>query len=234
MGYTPPVVWASNGDVVNANDVKSNDDAMKTYINQGIAIGDIQNASLDYDNIQAGEYDPISENMSFTAGEVLGHNVSPQKRNRAFFTSETKANSQVNGTQWQPIFDCCETVYNETDITALTRITFSAQVYGLDNNTSTSGPGNGKHNIRIFLRHTTPGGAVNYFGITRSYSFEGVGAAAGPKDPGKSGLAASRQIGWSVDVGCEPGQNKLEIVVDPAVESGYVSARNFVVEVFYV
>ena len=234
MGYTPPVVWAANGDVVNADDVKSNDDAMKLYINQGITSGDIQSASLDYDNIQVGEYDPISENMTFTTGAVLGHNVSTSIRNRAYFTSETKANNQVLGTQWQAIYDCCETVYNEAEVNATARVTFTCTGIVEDNSTTSAGPGRGKYNVRIILRHTRPDGTTDYVGHTRGWTFEGVGAPADVKDPGNDSDGARRQVGWSTDISCPPGENKLEIVVDPSAEEGFISARNFVVEVFYV
>lgn len=232
MSYTPPITWAVNGVVLNATDVKANEEAMKKYVNQDILPSDILAGSLDYDNFQRGEYDPISTNHQFTCGDVLGKNVLVNTRNRMYFTAETKGGTQTAGLQYQSVYESSETVQIEGDAKVL--ITFSCESQCENNSITSGGPGLGSWDSEITLKHTNDLGIVAIIDTARSWTFEEKGGSLGAHDPVSSGLASRRQIGWSKMISVAPGKHKFEVVVNPKVEQGFISARNLLIEVFYV
>ncbi len=238
MSYTPPKTWVPL-EALDADDIKLNDDEMKLYVNQEIIPGDITANSLDLSNIQRGEYDPITESYIFTSGIIKGKNKNTQAFNRAYFTSETKAASQTNTISWQPLWDCCETV--EVEVQSTAQITFSCTIRcyrNADNAVSpfdVTHPGRGTWASEVYLRQILPDGVEYLRGDTRSWAFEegwSVDTVSGNRDPGGYGNYCRRQIGWTFQQDMAPGIHQFQIVINPDVESGYVSARNFLVETF--
>ena len=240
MPYVKPHTWSA-GDELNDNNLNTNEDRAREYLNNNIETADITLGSLDGDNLQKGEYEPISKDMSFMSGDVAGLNTLTNTRNRAYFTSETKANGQTSLTSyWQTIFNCCQTVYCKEAATVF--VSFDAFVKCSENQDASAGfehkPGRGQWTSVIRLQHITQGGEQT-FEVTERYSTEKTGAPLlGPLDLDPDGLSHAgsliRRVNFHVEIPASEGVNSFNVVINPTVEQGSFRARNFVVEVFYI
>lgn len=241
MPYVKPHTWLA-GDELNDNNLNTNEDRAREYLNNNIETADITLGSLDGDNLQKGEYEPISKDMSFMSGEVAGLNTLTNTRNRAYFTSETKANGQTSLiSYWQSVFNCCETVYCKEAATVF--VSFDAYVKCNENQDGIGWPhkpGRGQWTSIIKLQHKTQYGEQT-FGVTERYSTENTGAPLSPGalidiDPDSFRHAGSfiRRVNFHVEIPASQGVNSFNVVINPTVEMGSFRARNFVVEVFYI
>lgn len=246
MPYVKPYTYV-NGTVLNATDQDNNDSTAKIYINQGILQIDYDDLTFETSDFQRGELDPIVNHHQFTTGEVWGRfNDSAITRDRSYFTAHTKTNNvtQISATskQYQAIYECGDTIVMEHDGSVF--FTFGASVISQSNDVNTKG----KWDSRVYLMISTPSTPVpTIIQGTRMYSYEETTAvgSAGTTDPGSvnyTGLPAARddfnqnrrwmQFQWMVN-NLPAGVYRFFVAVNPKVEMGYSTARQFTMEVFY-
>jgi hypothetical protein len=231
-----------DGQVVDASGQIVNDAGARTAINQETYIADIDSNTFDYDSIQRGEYDPVTGSHQFTSGDVFGGFSDTKINNRSYFTSETKANDQTGSTQYQDIFETGTRF--EMEVGGSVFVTFGATFISTENILNTappysngSHPGRGKWASPIYLRLTNEqDNTVEYIAGTLAYTYEETGAAsASTTDPGGSGTTVRRWIGWQWMLkNINFGLYQVCVVINPKVESGYCSSRQFTVETFYI
>ena len=115
-----------DGTVLSGANQQLNDDAVKKYVNQGIVFADYADSNIDFDQIQSGELQPITNQYRFVSGEVLGQAVDKETVNRAYFTSNIKTGRQtaVDPLIYQSIYNTGQTLYLSS--TADILITFGA------------------------------------------------------------------------------------------------------------
>jgi hypothetical protein len=236
MAFVKPFTYV-DGNVLNADDQRSNEEAAKVYVNQEIVAADI-GTNLDYTEIEAGEFLPVTDDHKFASSFIAGQNLIVNRRTRAYFTSTSKHNTQTAASSivYRDLYGAGKKI--KLDASAEVIITFQAAFIAFDNSTTSGGDGRGKWENKILLKHidyTRNSPTPTYIAGTRGYVFEGVGAAAGTLDPNAGGNAASRrQVQFQTRLTLTRGEHDLQMAVNPKIEAGYGSARNFLVEVFYL
>tara|TARA_R110000823_G_scaffold269834_4_gene389535 strand:+ start:1068 stop:1808 length:741 start_codon:yes stop_codon:yes gene_type:complete len=245
MAFVKPYNYV-DGTVLSGANQQLNDDAAKKYINQGIVFADYADSNIDFDQIQSGELQPITNQYRFVSGEVLGQAVDKEVVNRAYFTSNIKTGRQTadNPLIYQSIYSTGQTLYLSS--TADILITFGGTFISSENEVE----GKGKWDSKIALRYrdSTSNNWQTIEG-TRSYSFEETTAAtAAPRDATDTSLLLAagygdtveafyclrRWSGWTWIVkGLPAGEYSFIVMINAKVEQGYSSARSFTCEVFY-
>jgi hypothetical protein len=245
MAFVKPYTYLTNTVLSGANQ-SLNDDAAKKYINQGIVFGDYANSIVDFDQIQSGELQPITNQYRFVSGEVLGQAVDKEVVNRAYFTSNIRPGRQTsdNPLLWQTIYNTGQTLHLSS--TADLLITFGATFISDANEVTNKG----KWSSKILLRYKNA--SSNDWEViegTRSYSFEETVAATvetrlatttnlalsnGYGNTPQTELCLRRWSGWTWCVkGLPRGVYTFCVSVSSKVEQGFSSARSFTCEVFY-
>ena len=237
MSYTKAYNYV-DGNTLDATGQNSNDDGVKIYVNQDIVQADYQTKTFETSDIARGELDPINNNYCFTTGETWGRFNDSNSERRSYFTAETKSEKavQINTTsvQWQPIYETGDIINLEYN--AQVFITFGGLFYSQVNAVNTKG----KWDSQVYLLVESPAGSVaNINTATVAYTFEEAGstASAGVKDPGAlndgGGQACRRWIGFSKMLSLNAGRYRFYVAVNPKVEIGFSSARQWTCEVFY-
>ena len=245
MAFVKPYTYLTNTVLSGANQ-SLNDDAAKKYINQGIVFGDYANSIVDFDQIQSGELQPITNQYRFVSGEILGQAVDKEVVNRAYFTSNIRPGRQTsdNPLLWQTIYNTGQTLHLSS--TADLLITFGATFISDANEVTNKG----KWSSKILLRYKDA--SSNDWEViegTRSYSFEETVAATvetrlatttnlalsnGYGNTPQTELCLRRWSGWTWCVkGLPRGVYTFCVSVSSKVEQGFSSARSFTCEVFY-
>lgn len=245
MAFVKPYNYV-DGTVLSGANQQLNDDAVKKYVNQGIVFADYADSNIDFDQIQSGELQPITNQYRFVSGEVLGQAVDKETVNRAYFTSNIKTGRQtaVDPLIYQSIYNTGQTLYLSS--TADILITFGATFISNENEVQ----GKGKWDSKISLRYrdSTSNNWETIEG-TRSYSFEETTAvtaapisatdeslllANGYGDGVEAYYCLRRWSGWTwVVKGLPAGEYSFIVMINAKVEQGYSSARSFTCEVFY-
>jgi hypothetical protein len=245
MSFTKPYTYLT-GSVLSGANQSLNDDAAKKYINQGIVFADYANSIVDFNQIQSGELQPITNSYRFVSGEVLGQAVDKEVVNRAYFTSNIKPGRQTsdNPLLWQTIYNTGQTLHLTSNADLL--ITFGGTFISDENEVQ----GTGKWSSKIVLRYKDAS-SNNWEVIegTRSYSFEETTDATvetrlatttslllangyGPTP--ETQYCLRRWSGWTWCVkGLSAGVYTFCVSINSKVEQGYSSARSFSCEVFY-
>jgi hypothetical protein len=234
MAYTKPNAYA-DGVVLDAVDQIENDAVARRAINQETYIANIAAKAFDYDDIQRGEYEPVTQSHQFTTGDIYGLTTDTNVNNRAYFTAETKAVEQTTGVQYQDIYHTGKRFFLERGGAFF--INFGASFVSMDNSNASGGPGPGLWDSTIYLRiKNISTNTTTYVAGTLSYTYEESGAtASGTTDPGGKGSTARRWTGWQWLVKNQnAGAYEVCVVVNPKVEQGYADARTFTIETFYV
>lgn len=244
MSYVKPYTYV-DGNSLTAADQSANDNALKFSINQDTVAADYATAGFETIDFQTGELDPVVNHHTFVTGEIWGRFNDTAKRDRSYFTSHTKVSEtlQTSATskQYQPIYEVGDTVVLKQ--TATIFFTFGGAFVSEPNDVVA----NGKWDSRIYLMISTPSVPTpTIVQGTRSYSYEETTAAsAGTTDPGavnytSTPLARDQQnqcrrwVGWQWAIkNLAPGTYKFYVAVNPKVEIGYSSARQYTLEVFY-
>lgn len=161
---------------------------------------------------------------------------------RAYFTSETKANGQTSSVQYQDLHSTGDRFVLEEGGAFF--ITFGASFVSEVNISNVlapyddgSHPGRGQWDSQVYLRiYNETTNVTTIVAGTLAYSYEETSSAsAGTTDPGAGGTTARRWIGWQWLVsGQNPGAYAISVVVNPKVEVGYCGARQFTCETFYI
>lgn len=236
MAFTKPYNYVDNA-VLFADNQHLNEEAAKVYSNQEIVVADV-GSDFKFDEIEAGEFKPITDDHKFASSFIAGQNIDSEALNRAYFTSTTKSNTQTAASSvvYRDLFGCGKQIV--LDQNAWVQITFQAAFISTDNSNTSGGDGNGKWENKVLLRHTdytTANPTPDYIAGTRGYVFESAGASLGVLDPNAGGNAAQRrQVMFQFALNLSKGKHDLQVAINPKVEQGWTSARNFVVEVFYL
>jgi len=236
MAFVKPYNYINN-QVLEDTNQRSNEEAAKVYVNQEIVAADY-GTNLDYTEIEAGEFLPVTNDHKFASSFIAGQNISNDNIDRAYFTSTTKANNQTSASSvvYRDLYGCGKKI--KLDRSAQVLVTFQAAFIAGDNSNTTGGDGSGMWENRVVLRHTdytTSNPTPVYIAGTRGYVFEGAGASLGLLNPNAGGTAANRrQVQHQYVLSLSRGEHDLQIAVNPKVEYGWTSARNFLVEVFYL
>lgn len=236
MAFTKPYNYV-NGQTLDADNQRLNEEAAKVYVNQEIVPADI-GEDLDYTEIEAGEFLPVTNDHKFASSFIAGQNLIVNRQARAYFTSTCKHNTQTSASSvvYRDLYGAGKKI--KLDRTAIVLITFQGAFRTFDNSNTSGGDGQGKWENKVILKHidyTTDNPTPTYIAGTRGYVFEGTGASAGLLDPNNGGNAARyRQVQHQYRLSLTRGEHDLQIAINPKVEAGYVSARNFLVEVFYL
>jgi hypothetical protein len=239
MPYIKPYTYV-DGTSLDAPNQLLNEEKAKVYTNQEIVAADYATNSFDYDEIEAGEFNAVTANHKFCTGFVGGKNIDTQENNRAYFTSNVKNNNeQGTSISWSDIYNAGEQI-TIVEGTAKVLITFESNFVGEDNDTAAGGGAvtNGLWDNKVLLRHTdysTTPNVTTFIEGTRCWGFEGAGTSAGAVDPNAGGYAAARrQLMFSYLMTLGRGTHDLQICVNPKIQYGFISTRNFLVEVFYL
>jgi hypothetical protein len=238
MPYTKTYNYV-DGATLSATGQNANDDGVKIYVNQDVVSSDYAADTFDTPDIVRGELDPINNNYMMTTGDVWGRFNDSNSERRSYFTAETKSSrtTQLASTsvQWQPIYESGDLLNLEHDEKVL--ITFGGLFVSNANEDNTKG----KWDSPVYLVAESPAGtAIATQAATVAYTFEEAGStpSAGVKNPGTldltdAGPGNRRWIGFSKMFSLTAGLYRLYVAVNPKVEQGFCSARQWTCEVFY-
>jgi len=178
MPFAKPYNYV-DGSVLSATGQDSNETAAKCYINNKIAPGDIAGSTFDFDSIQKGELDPITNHYRFATGDIYGKALPNEPLDRSYFTSNVKSVNQTGNdiTVWIPTYETATTF--ELEATATVMITFGG-TYISNSNVEQA---HGRWDSKCLLRYNDGTSWQNLDG-TRAYTFEeNTAAAAGTRNP---------------------------------------------------
>lgn len=240
MPFTKPYNYV-DGTVLEAGNQFLNEEGAKEFVNQEISVADYIAKEFDFDELEAGEFQPVTNNHKFCSGYIAGKNVDINVNNKAWFTSNVKANTEAGtSVSWVDLWSAGEQV-SIVEGSAKVLITFEADFEGLTNNTTAGGGTivNGLWDNELLLRHTDYSAnptTTTFITGTRMWGFEGTGATPfGTVDPGESGFSASRrQVMLQYFMTLDRGIHDLQICVNPKIQAGCLGPRNLTVEVFYL
>lgn len=251
MAFTKPYTYV-DGTVLTAENQNLNDDAAKVYVNQGIGASDYAANSLNTENISRGEIEPITKSMRFETGLHHAAHNDIEQTNRAYFTSHIKPRAQQSNSffVYQPLWETGTEI--SVEYPAYIMFDFGGTFISLENDVKSQR----FWDSVIYLEETNVDtGVQTRYNATISYSFEEVNigisnpSPAGTVDPfggqyigntlgneDEARFALRRWIGFRKVLNKQAGQEgryNYRLVINPKVEQGFTSARNFTIEVFY-
>ena len=93
MGYTPTITFA-DGNNLDGDDVKTNQKQARDFWNEGIRTADIPSASVTWQELQKGDYRPMTDDYLFLSGEVSTNSKTQASRyndvRNAYYTCHIK------------------------------------------------------------------------------------------------------------------------------------------------
>ena len=249
MAYVKPNIIPSSG-VLDADDIKGNDEALKKYVNQDISgATDYGTNVFGTEEFQLGDYQPITNEYSFVSGIATGGQVLDQQIDRGYWTNTIKKARLNDNTLpvWTSIYETSPAIYLEREADIL--ITFGATSSSAEQEVATTG----FWDTTLTLAYTKDDdNELIFVEQSRSYSYEEARmTSAGPSgntNPfGATGKPSStsdedpeiakglrRWIGWSVILrNLTSGHYKFSVYANAKVEEGFLGARQFKAEVFY-
>jgi len=232
MPYIQPFSFVPGN--LSSEDIKTLEISAGDYINQQIVTSDIADDLLTED-IQEGEISFIKGGASFVSSDVSGVGELKLKTARAYNTSTAKSNNQVDGIQYQDIYNTFQTV--KLDYNGRIVLNFYLKYFVNDNTNvpSNEGPGNGLYQNTFRLKIFEDDGSETIVAETDGYCFEGLGASSDTKDPGDNyTMASHRSLMLTYYLLKTPGTYTFGLVCDPHNERGFATARSMTCEVFYI
>jgi hypothetical protein len=230
--YTQPAPY-SNGTVLDTNDITSNEESLKVFVNQELDANDIATGKLITKDIARGiGYQNIAV---FQSGMIAGINQLRNPLNRSYSTSTTKNNAPTASIQWQDIANSGA----KAIITQPSKIVIHLYLkYYVPDNLNLPNNGGQRHGawqneIRL-RRRSVIGGTDSTYIATDNYCFEGTGASLDTKDPGNDQENASHRsimLTYYNQISTA-GEYWFVATVDPHNEMGYSTVKSITVEVF--
>lgn len=230
--YTQPDAYV-NGNVLDTNDIVSNEESLKIFINQELVASDIATAKLETTDIARGiSFQNIAE---FQSSKIAGIAQLYDFNNRSYSTCTTKNNNPTASIQWQDVVNSGA----KATITRASEVIIHLYVkYFVANNLNLAGnggPGNGLWQNEIRLRRRdVVGGIDSTFLGTDNYCFEGTGASSDTLDPGNTGENANQRsmmLTYRSTISTA-GEYWFTATVNPHNEMGYATVKSMTVEVF--
>jgi hypothetical protein len=248
MAFVKPYTYV-DGSVLDAENQNLNDEAAKTYVNQGISTLDYANGSIGTENIARGEIEPITKSHRFETGHHYAAHNGIETTSRAYYTSHIKPRNQQSNTffVYAPLWETGTEVNLEYDADII--FDFGGTFISLENDPK---PQRWWDSVVFLEMYNVATNETTRYGVTRSYSFEEVPVdssnptAGGNVDPfngyyinntigneSEAKFSVRRWIGFRKKLTFPPGRYQFRVVINPKVEQGFTSARNFTTEVFY-
>lgn len=252
MAVVFPNNW-TDGDTLEVEEIVDNDELMRLFVNQDIRSSDLKDNTLGVDSVQVGEYRPVTKDHQFMTGDVVSTHVDMDVSNRSYYTSHTKPTNQTdqNFKIWHPVYEAGQQIVLEQSAKVI--VNFGGYFRSLQNDFITS---EHRHLSVAYLRLNSGSGwtevaaskskvyeeSYNYTGTTTIANFPSsipdniVNSSSFPiyDADDKVETMFRRWVGFNVLLDLPAGTHQLGVFVNPCVERGYASARNFTVEVFYV
>lgn len=247
MPYVKPNTF-TDGQTLDASNIKGNDEALKDYANEGIVRADFDNNLMGTEEIQLGDYQPITNQYTFATGIAAGLSVGRQETDRSYWTNTVKKQRLQDNTLkvWQSNYHTSPTLILEKGGDVL--ITYGGSVPSFANEVAATGFWDSQ--IKLGYRKNSSD-LLTFVEQTRSYAFEEAQmTSAGPsgsENPfGLTGKPSSggdevpeikfglrRWIGWTAVLTLPAGTYKFSYYINPKTEEGAFTARTFKAEVFY-
>lgn len=239
--YTKPYTYV-NGTIIDATGHNNNEQSARVWCNDEIVPTDIKDNSLDRTDLGAYRYYAPNEEFDGFSKTIGGTINTTTFINRAYFTTTAKTNrmSVKNVRNWQAIPNASYEVSVDRS-NAYFFITGYLKAHTNANLTGIIG-GNGQHILSNEIKLQIEDLDAGIQGVS-DQTGDFVFGANGTYDPtqsdydaGAGGTAASdRSITFSYyGLINGKGRKRFSIVVDPKQEIGYITAKTFVVEVFYI
>ena len=248
MSYTKPNTF-NNAASLDADDINGNDEELKIWTNQKSITSDLANDAFGTEEIQLGDYQPITNEYTFATGIDSGIANGIEPSDRAYWTSNVKKGRETDANLkiWLGLAETSPQI--DLEQAADLVITFGGTFISNDNDVNPNGYWDSQLKLGYIYNNNT---TLTFVEQTRSYSFEetvpssasplGVyspfGAMATPSGAGDEdpeiARGCRRWIGWTAILRNLPaGTYKFVYYVDPKTEEGFTSARSFKCEVFY-
>lgn len=247
MSYSKPHNFV-DGNVLDADNIEDNDNALKVYENQNILANDYKDNAFSTEEFQLGDYQPITNEYCFATGIATGNYTKGTQVKQAYWTSTIKKGRLTDNDlpMWTALYHTAPAVYMERPGKIL--ITFGGDSKSAPNAIA----GNGFWDTTIKLAYHKDDGPLIFTEQARSFSFEecaftnssfgnvnpfgntgkpnSLGAEGG--GDGQNGLR--RWIGFSALITANStGLYKFSLYANAKVEEGFLTARQFKCEVFY-
>jgi len=236
MGFTQPYTYV-NDTVLSATDHASNEDKLRSYVNQEIEDTDVDTDTIVGESIATPRFVSVVQTADFVTKTVQGVSKLRLPQEYSWFTATTKSDNQTSTTveDYQPLSNTGAEVVILKDSTKV-MITFYAKAFGLTNSTVSSGPGNGIWENKFVLQYEKQGLTTRYEG-TRAYVWENHSGFVGSVyvDPGFQGNGCGhRSIMMTRMLTLDAGRYKFSVAVNAKVERGNINCQSFTIETFHV
>lgn len=235
MGFTQPYTYV-NDTVLSATDHASNEDKLRSYVNQEIEDTDVDTDTIVGESIATPRFVSVVQTADFVTKTVQGVSKLRLPQEYSWFTATTKSDNQTSTTveDYQSLSNTgAEVVITKNGTKVM--ITFYAKAFGLTNSTVSSSPGNGLWENKFVLQYEKQGLITKYQG-TRSYVWELADNITGVYiNPGAQDTAcAHRSIMMTRMLTLDAGRYKFSVAVNAKVEKGNINCQSFTIETFHV
>ena len=237
MGFTKPYTYVDDT-VLSATDHRSNEDKLRSYVNQEIEDTDVDTNTIVGESIATARFVSAVQTADFVTKTLQGVSKIRLPQEYSWFTSTTKSDNQTSTTveHYQTLANTGTEVVITQDSTKV-MVTFYAKAFGQTNSTFTYAalPANNRWDNRFVLQYEKDGLITRYDG-TRAYVWENFTGVATPTvNPGADGLAAShRSIMMTRMLTLNAGRYKFSVAVDSKIEKGNINCQTFTIETFHV
>ncbi len=235
MGFTQPYTYV-NDTVLSATDHASNEDKLRSYVNQEIEDTDVDTDTIVGESIATPRLVSVVQTADFVTKTVQGVSKLRLPQEYSWFTATTKSDNQTSTTveDYQSLSNTGAEVVILKDSTKV-MITFYAKAFGQTNSTVTRSPGNGIWENKFVLQYEKQGLITKYDG-TRSYVWELEDNIVGVYlNPGAQDTACGhRSIMMTRMLTLDAGRYKFSVAVNAKVEKGNINCQSFTIETFHV
>jgi len=238
MGFTKPYTYV-NDTVLSATDHASNEDKLRSYVNQEVEDTDVDTDTIIGESISTPRLVSSVQTADFVSKTLQGVSKIRLPQEFNWFTSTTKSDNQVSTTveDYQALGNTGAEVVitkNETKV----MITFYAKAFGQENSSVTKSPGPNLWDNKFVLQYEKDG-LITRFEGSRAYVFEDASVTPSAPlpavDGGQSGTAAGhRSIMMTRMLTLDAGRYKFSVAVNAKLEKGNISCQSFTIETFHV
>ena len=235
MGFTQPYTYV-NDTVLSATDHASNEDKLRSYVNQEIEDTDVDTDTIVGESIATPRLVSVVQTADFVTKTVQGVSKLRLPQEYAWFTSTTKSDNQVSTTveDYQTLSNTgAEVVILKNNTKVM--INFYAKAFAPANSSVLYSPTGAVYENAFKLQYEKDGLITRYDG-TSAYVFENAtGVAAGVLNPSDQGNpAAHRSIMMTRMLTLSAGRYKFSVAVNAKVEKGNINCQSFTIETFHV
>ncbi len=238
MGFTQPYTYV-NDTVLSATDHASNEDKLRSYVNQEIEDTDVDTDTIIGESIATPRFVSTVQTADFVTKTLQGVSKLRLPQEYSWFTSTTKSDNQTSFSveDYQTLSNTgAEVVILKNSTKVMITIYFKA--FAQINSSATYGPQYVLYNSDFILQYEKQGLITQYEG-TRNYVFENnpSGSTDGaqtivPSDKGNA--SGHRSIMITRMLTLDAGRYKFSVAVNSRVEKGNINCQSFTIETFHV